>query len=29
MGNRILKESICMSAEIDALSWFEEVVFTG
>ena len=27
MGNRILKESICMSAEIDALSWFEEVVF--
>ena len=27
MGNRILKDSICMSAEIDALSWFEEVVF--
>ena len=27
MGNRILKESICMSAEIDALTWFEEVLF--
>ena len=27
MGNRRLKESIRMSAEIDALSWFEEVVF--
>ena len=27
MGNRILKESICMSAEIDALSWFEEAFF--
>ncbi len=27
MGNRILKESILMSAEIDGLSWFEEVFF--
>ena len=27
MGNRILKESICTSKEIDALSWFEETLF--
>ena len=27
MGNRILKESICTSNEIDALTWFEEVFF--
>lgn len=27
MGNRILKESICMSDTIDKLSWFEEVFF--
>ena len=27
MGNRILKESIRMSREIDSLSWFEEVMF--
>ena len=27
MSNRILKDSICMSAEIDALTWFEEVLF--
>ena len=27
MGNRILKESICTSNEIDALTWFEEVLF--
>ncbi len=27
MGNRILKESIRMSPEIDALTWFEEVLF--
>ena len=27
MGNRILKESVRRSAQIDALSWFEEVVF--
>ena len=27
MGNRILKESICRSEEIDSLSWFEEVLF--
>ena len=27
MGNRILKESICTSSEIDALSWFEETFF--
>lgn len=27
MGNRILKESICTSKEIDALSWFEEAFF--
>lgn len=27
MGNRILKESICMSDTIDQLSWFEEVFF--
>ena len=29
MGNRILKESICMSSDINELSWFEEVLFTG
>ena len=27
MGNRIIKESIKRSPEIDSLSWFEEVVF--
>lgn len=27
MPNRILKESICRSDEIDSLSWFEEVLF--
>lgn len=27
MPNRILKESICRSDSIDALSWFEEVLF--
>ena len=27
MPNRIIKESICVSEDIDALSWFEEVVF--
>lgn len=27
MGNRILKESICMSSDINELSWFEEVLF--
>ncbi|MGL5433765.1 MAG: transcriptional regulator [Lachnospiraceae bacterium] len=27
MPNRILKESVCRSEEIDALSWFEEVLF--
>jgi len=27
MPNRIIKESICSSDTIDALSWFEEVVF--
>ena len=27
MGNRLLKENIRMSPEIDALSWFEEVFF--
>lgn len=27
MPNRILKESICSSEEIDSLSWFEEVLF--
>ena len=27
MGNRILKESILTSLEIDALTWFEEVIF--
>ena len=27
MPNRILKESICVSEEIDKLSWFEEVLF--
>ena len=27
MGNRIIKESICVSEQIDELSWFEEVFF--
>lgn len=27
MSNRLLKESICSSEEIDSLSWFEEVLF--
>ena len=27
MPNRIIKESICTSDGIDALSWFEEVLF--
>lgn len=27
MPNRILKESVCRSEEIDQLSWFEEVLF--
>ena len=27
MPNRILKDSICRSEEIDSLSWFEEVLF--
>lgn len=27
MSNRILKESICTSATIDRLAWFEEVCF--
>lgn len=27
MPSRILKESVCTSEEIDALSWFEEVLF--
>ena len=27
MPNRILKETICVSDDIDGLSWFEEVVF--
>ena len=27
MPNRIIKESICVSDNIDALSWFEEVLF--
>ena len=27
MPNRILKESICYSDDIDQLTWFEEVVF--
>lgn len=27
MPNRIIKESICVSDSIDALSWFEEVMF--
>ena len=27
MPNRILKESICLSEQVDSLTWFEEVVF--
>ncbi len=27
MPNRILKETICTSANVDALGWFEEVCF--
>ncbi len=27
MGNRILKESICISNEVNSLNWFEEVLF--
>ncbi len=27
MGNRILKESVCTSPNIERLSWFEEVCF--
>lgn len=27
MPNRLIKESICRSEEIDSLSWFEEVLF--
>ena len=27
MPNRILKESICLSEQIDSLTWYEEVVF--
>ena len=27
MGNRIIKESICVSEQIDELDWFEEVFF--
>ena len=27
MPNRILKESICTSDQIDALTWFDEVVW--
>lgn len=27
MPNRIIKESICRSEEVDSLSWFEEVLF--
>ena len=27
MPNRIIKESICTSDSLDALSWFEEVLF--
>ena len=27
MPNRILKESICRSEDIDSLTWFEEVLF--
>ena len=27
MPNRLLRESICRSESIDALSWFEEVLF--
>lgn len=27
MGNRILKESVCTSASIERLSWFDEVCF--
>jgi len=27
MPNRILKESICRSVEINSLSWFEEILF--
>lgn len=27
MGNRIIKESICTSASVDSLPWFEEVFF--
>ena len=27
MSNRILKESICTSATVDGLTWFEEVCF--
>lgn len=27
MGNRILKQDICTSEEVDQLSWFEEVLF--
>ena len=27
MPNRLLKESICVSEQINALTWFEEVVF--
>ena len=27
MGNRIIKESVCVSEQIDELDWFEEVFF--
>ena len=27
MPNRIIKESICLSEQVDSLTWFEEVVF--
>ena len=27
MGNRILKDSILMSQQVDALDWFEEILF--
>lgn len=27
MGNRILKETVCTSASIEGLSWFDEVCF--
>lgn len=27
MGNRVLKESVCTSPNIEQLSWFEEVCF--